>query len=111
MEGKAKDPNGLRIQEREIVARLPLFLGGGGACLPFYRRSIKSTYGERLANALVPPYDTATIPRPSQLELSEFPLDSYNRFSIAYGLSIPAGEIPTVRLPSDYPNHARFREP
>lgn len=85
---------------------LPIFLGGGGAHSAWYQMAIKNTYGSRQHDrAGIPPYALKEVPIPSDLRMSGLADDNiFPRFTIAYGLSVPAGEAPEVSLPSaSYP--------
>ena len=84
---------------------LPIFLGGGGAHSAWYQMTIGATYGSRQqGNAGVPPYDLKEVPQPSSLKLNGLrDRESFPRFTIAYGLSVPTGEAPEFELPSRFP--------
>lgn len=95
--------------ERRFIGRLsqsrmkPLivFLGGGGSVSKWYGSTISSTYAEfQQDRAGVPPYKMLKVQRPKDLVLSE--ADEFTRFAISYGLSIPFGEGPEFRLPSQF---------
>lgn len=79
---------------------LIVFIGGGGSKSNWYRSTIESTYSVfKHSSAGVPPYKLLEVPRPSDLLPSEHE-DEFIRFAISYGLSIPFGEGPDIRLPS-----------
>ena len=85
---------------------LPIFLGGGGASSAWYQKAIENTYGTRQHDrAGVPAYALKTVPIPSDLEMYGLADNNvFPRFTVAYGLSVPAGEAPEVSLPSaSYP--------
>ncbi|WP_315783164.1 hypothetical protein [Bradyrhizobium sp. SZCCHNPS1003] len=97
--------------ERKFIGQLPLhrmkplviFLGGGGSRSQWYGSTISSTYTElQHDRAGIPPYKMLNVQRPTELALREG--DDFTRFAISYGLSIPFGEGPEIRLPS------RFKE-
>lgn len=100
VEGKTKDPLGWNTQGQIANQRLPVFIGGGGANSAFYRNAIESTYYERQwANAGIPVNELVDVPIPADLDMSRLKNRTFNRFAIAYGLSVPPGEWPEVRLP------------
>lgn len=85
---------------------LPIFLGGGGASSAWYQWAIENTYGTRQHDrAGIPPYALKEVPIPSDLKMNGLADDStFPRFTVAYGLSVPAGGAPEVSLPSaSYP--------
>jgi hypothetical protein len=80
---------------------VPLFVGGGGSLSSFYRHVVSSTYDmHRLEDANVRRYALADIPQPEDLDMAGVPPKHFHRFAIAYGLSVPPGELPDVTLPS-----------
>tara|TARA_R110002124_G_scaffold8655_6_gene45784 strand:- start:1800 stop:3263 length:1464 start_codon:yes stop_codon:yes gene_type:complete len=82
---------------------LPVFIGGGGARSNWYQKSIESTYAKfGHKNAGIPPYKLIEVPKPNDLDMGELPDEQFRRFAISYGLSIPYGEGPAVRLPSQF---------
>jgi hypothetical protein len=84
---------------------LVVFLGGGGAPSPFYQGAISSTYTEfQHGNAGIPPYKLVEVPKPSDFDMRQFPAAEFKRFAIGYGLSIPFGEGPEIKLPSQFKN-------
>jgi hypothetical protein len=95
--------------ERRFIGRLspdrmkPLivFLGGGGSISQWYGSTIGSTYAEfQQERAGVPPYKLLKVQSPKDLTLKEGA--DFTRFAVSYGLSIPFGEGPEVRLPSQF---------
>lgn len=85
----------------DIGADLKIFLGGGGANIPFYRATVQATHGEFNHDSIdLPPYRLSAVPRPRDLEMNQLNPDLFNRFAIAYGLSMPEGDSPTF----DFPN-------
>ena len=97
------------VFERSAAGRsrgpLPIFLGGGGARSAWYQMAIGGTYGSRQhGSAGVPPYDLQEVPKPPSLKLNGLrDGESFPRFTIAYGLSVPQGGAPEFDLPSKFP--------
>jgi hypothetical protein len=82
---------------------LVVFLGGGGSHSEWYRSAIGSTYQRfKHYNAGIPPYKLIEVPKPADLSMRGLPDAEFRRFAISYGLSIPFGEGPEVRLPSQF---------
>lgn len=103
MTAKCKIWGGFRgIYLEDSVDLLPIFLGGGGSRSAWYRLVIKSTYGSRqLDRAGIPLFDLKEVPKPPDLEMKNLSDDKvFSRFTISYGLSVPAGEMPNFFLPS-----------
>lgn len=91
-----KDPRG---SLREQV-NLPIFVGGGGANIQWYRKVISSTYEDFQHEFVkIPPYELKQVPKPSDLEMHGLSDSDFTRISVAYGLSIPAGTLTTTSLP------------
>lgn len=99
------------LYEREFIGSLdpsqmvPLdvFVGGGGSLSAWYRSAIESTYREfKHYNAGIPPYRLREVPKPADLFMRGLPDAEFRRFAISYGLSIPFGEAPEVKLPSQF---------
>ena len=92
----------LTVRDQSKMVRLPVFVGGGGANSKWYREAIASTHADFKHEAIkVPPYGLLEVPYPSDLDMNGLPSESFHRFAIAYGLSVPFGEGPEVRLPSE----------
>jgi hypothetical protein len=92
--------------KEEVGPKLGIFVGGGGGQISFYRDAIMSTYVDFNHNrAGIKPYDLRSIPVPAKLTMSKLERNVFNRFAIAYGLSIPYGEFPEFDFPdaSDIP--------
>ena len=94
---------------RRFIGRLPphrmrplvIFLGGGGSKSGWYGSTIGSTYHEfQHDRAGIPPYKMVAVPSPKDLSLRDG--EDFTRFAISYGLSIPFGEGPEIRLPSQF---------
>jgi len=90
-----------------VVARpgftepLAILIGGGGGQTEFYQRAITATHTDfQQKNAGVPEYQIRSLPKPKDLETNGIHSREFHRFSVAYGLSIPKGEQPEIRLPS-----------
>jgi len=84
---------------------LVVFVGGGGARSKWYHRVIKSThkrFGQH--NSRIPRYHLIEVPKPGDLDMRRVPEEHFRRFAISYGLSVPLGEGPEVRLPSEVPD-------
>lgn len=113
---KKKDPNSWngqdfmgRLREQLAFSRvfqssgrnnLPLFIGGGGAGIKWYRKTIEhSHYMRHLHQYGIPEYSLVLASPPKDLVMCGITPQDYHRFSIAYGLSIPAGEWPDFTLP------------
>jgi hypothetical protein len=102
---------------RKFIGQLPpnrmrpliVFLGGGGSISEWYGSTISSTYTEfRQDRAGVPPYKMLKVQQPQDLALNEG--DEFTRFTISYGLSIPFGEGPDFRLPSQFADAEKSRQ-
>lgn len=103
-----KDPAGF-IRDQSI---LPVFVGGGGANIEWYPNSITFTYEDyQHKNARLPPYELREVPKPSDLEMHELNNSDFNRFSVAYGLSIPYGTLMETRLPKSVEPAQREEQP
>ena len=102
MTAKCKIWGGFRgIYLEDSVDLLPIFIGGGGSRSAWYQLVIKSTYGSRqLDRAGIPRFDLKEVPKPPDLEMNSLSDDNiFSRFTISYGLSVPAGETPNFFLP------------
>lgn len=102
MTAKCKIWGGFRgIYLEDSVDLIPIFLGGGGSRSAWYKLVIKSTYGSRqLDRAGIPRFDLKEVPKPPDLEMNSLSDDNiFSRFTISYGLSVPAGETPNFFLP------------
>ncbi len=72
---------------------LPVFVGCG-ANMEWYWDAITSTHGEyQHEYAGIPPYELREVPKPSDLEMHGLNDSGFNRFSVAYGLSILYGAL------------------
>lgn len=80
--------------------QLQIFLGGGGSLSRWYRTAIKATHEQfNQHSAGVPPFDLRPLSPPS--DLRGVPEDEAPfRHAISYGLSIPEGELVSVREPA-----------
>ena len=95
--GKKKDPS----DWRRGMENLPVFVAGGGSRSLWFRNSIKTTYEDfQQENAAIPPYQVSEIPIPNDFAFNGLPEGDFNRFSVAYGLSIPFGTTHEIGLPS-----------
>jgi uncharacterized coiled-coil DUF342 family protein len=80
---------------------LDILIGGGGGQTLFYERAIKSTHQDfQHARSGIPEYKVGSLPLPKDLETNGIEHHEFHRFAVAYGLSIPEGEQPEIRLPS-----------
>ncbi len=80
---------------------LIVFVGGGGARSNWYQQSILSTHTDfSHGNFGIPRYQLTEVPKPSDLDMGALEPAAFRRFAIAYGLSVPYGEGPEIRLPS-----------
>lgn len=94
---------------RERMKPLIVFLGGGGSISEWYRSTIGSTHEEfKHFNAGIPPYKILSVPTPKDLRVPEG--NDFTRFAISYGLSIPFGEGPDIRLPSQFADAEKPRQ-
>jgi hypothetical protein len=88
---------------QELLKPLIVFVGGGGADVSWYGNAIESTYEAfQHGRAGIPPYQLQVVPQPNDFEMGGFSPEAFNRFAIAYGLSIPLGEAPEIGLPSQF---------
>ena len=86
---------------QDIGQNLKVFVGGGGGNTTFFPNTIDATHGDfQQSNADIPPYKLRQIPTPDDLAINGLDRKDFNRFAIAYGLSIPKGEGPEINLPS-----------
>jgi hypothetical protein len=99
---RAKDFAGLQwLPGGEANRCLPVLLGGGGRAARFYQETIMSTHGEfGQTRAGIPPYKLMDVPLPDDFDMGTVDRRYFHRFAIAYGLSVPFGERPELRLPS-----------
>ncbi len=90
------------VVDPETMVRLPVFVGGGGAKSKWFQDAILCTHKDfGHFNIKVPPYHLVEVPVPKDLALNGLAADSFYRFAVAYGLSVPFGEGPEIRLPCD----------
>ncbi|WP_170578457.1 hypothetical protein [Ruegeria arenilitoris] len=117
-EGKQKDRRnwrGDRIQDlgtrrtlRKCLAEedlnpLKVFVGGGGSGSAFYQSAISMAYERNTLEFYgIPPFELIEVPAPPDLVMGSVPSSEYHRFLVAYGLSVPFGEGPEIRLPSQF---------
>jgi hypothetical protein len=87
--------------KEEIGPQLDIFMGGGGGQIDFYEQAIKETHAVFHKNVDIPPYRLLLVPKPTDLEMRNLSDRHFNRFAIAYGLSIQDGEFPEFYFPSD----------
>jgi len=88
--------------KRGFKKPLNILIGGGGGQTAFYNHAIKDTYSDfKHEDALIPEYEVQSLPAPKDLETNGISNREFHRFAVAYGLSIPTGEQPEIRLPSE----------
>ena len=81
---------------------LDILIGGGGGQTLFYKQAIKSTHQDsQHAQFGIPEYVVRSLPSPKDLETNGISKHEFHRFAVAYGLSIPEGEQPELRLPKE----------
>ena len=94
--------HGFRLTWRGFEKPLEVLIGGGGGQTSFYTQAITSTHKDfNHKNAGIPEYGVRSLPFPKDLETNGISDREFHRFAVAYGLSIPTGEQPEVRLPSE----------
>ena len=87
---------------QDVGSNLSIFIGGGGANIPFYRATVQSTHSEFNHSSVdIPPYRLNAVPRPKDLEMNKLQASLFDRFAIAYGLSMPEGESPVFDFPDE----------
>ncbi len=87
----------------EALKPLKVFVGGGGSSSNFYQTAITDAYDRNtLRNFGVPPFELIEVPAPADLFMGSVAPSEYHRFLVAYGLSVPFGEGPEIRLPSQF---------
>ncbi len=102
MEGNDKHHQVRQFSVRQDIGQnLKVFVGGGGGNTTFFPSTIHATHSDfQQSNADIPPYQLRQIPTPDDLAINGLDRKDFNRFAIAYGLSIPKGEGPEINLPS-----------
>ena len=108
--------HGFTLMQRGFKKPLEILIGGGGGQINFYTQAIKDTYSDfQHQNAGIPEYEVRSLPMPKDLETNGINPSEFHRFAVAYGLSIPLGEQPEIRLPSemerDKPATAKKEDP
>jgi chromosome segregation ATPase len=87
---------------------LNMFIGGGGSQTSFYTNTILNTHTDfQHQNMGISNYNHKPIPIPGDLDLNGLKEEKFNRFAVAYGLSIPQWEMPEIRLPSTQMEESR----
>lgn len=87
--------------KQDIGQNMKVFVGGGGGNTTFFPSTILATHSDfQHSSADIPPYQLRQIPTPDDLAINGLDQKDFNRFAIAYGLSIPRGEGPEINLPS-----------
>lgn len=90
------------LPDKDILP-IPIFLGGGGVNSNFYQSALVGTYEARNLKAWgIPPLELREVPAPQELDLRSIAPEDYHRMLVAFGLSVPFGEGPEVRLPSRF---------
>jgi predicted nucleic acid-binding Zn-ribbon protein len=102
MEGRQKHGTHRPVFKDLIVQDgLNVFIGGGGGMTGFYQKAIMDTHTDfQHKSAGIPSYIKKNIPTPKDLSMSGLNHE-FHRFAVAYGLSIPEGDCPEVKLPSE----------
>ncbi|GAB4200544.1 MAG: hypothetical protein Fur006_52120 [Coleofasciculaceae cyanobacterium] len=81
---------------------LSVLIGGGGSLTSFYKITILGTHSAfQHQKAGIPSYDQKAIPIPKDFSMNGLSSQDFHRFAVAYGLSIPEGDCPEIRLPSE----------
>lgn len=81
---------------------LSVLIGGGGSLINFYKITILGTHSAfQHKNAGIPSYVQKAIPTPKDFSMNGLSSQDFHRFAVAYGLSIPEGDCPEIRLPSE----------
>ncbi|NJR48641.1 MAG: hypothetical protein HC780_02880 [Leptolyngbyaceae cyanobacterium CSU_1_3] len=94
--------HGFRLTWPGFEKPLEILIGGGGGQIAFYEQTIISTHKDfQQKNAGIPEYTRRSLPSPKDLETNGISKHEFHRFAVAYGLSIPEGEQPELRLPSE----------
>lgn len=103
MEGRQKHGNH-RPVFKDLVFEdgLSILIGGGGSLTSFYKTTILATHSLfQHKKAGIPSYVQKAIPTPKDLFMNGLGSQEFHRFAVAYGLSIPEGDCPEFRLPSE----------
>jgi regulator of replication initiation timing len=99
---KRHGEHGFRLTWHGFQKPLEILIGGGGGQTSFYTQAITSTHEDRQQrNAGIPEYRVRSLPTPKDLETNGIRSHDFHRFAVAYGLSIPDGDQPEIRLPSE----------
>ncbi|HTL90157.1 MAG TPA: hypothetical protein VL134_12215 [Leptolyngbya sp.] len=94
--------HGFKVVQHTSNKPLDVRIAGGGGQTSFYQEAICSTHQARQHNDYgIPTYQPGSLPIPKDLETNGIDQREFHRFAVAYGLSIPPGEQPDVRLPSE----------
>ena len=92
-----------RSTSDEGLQPMRIFIGGGGMNSGFYQSALEGTYSARKMHQFgCPPLELAGVPFPPGFDLRSIATKDYHRFLIAFGLSVPFGEGPEIRLPSRF---------
>ena len=106
MEGRQK--HGIHrpvFKDSVFECGLSILIGGGGSLTSFYKLTILDTHSAFQHNkAGIPSYVQKAIPIPKDISMCGLSSQEFHRFAVAYGLSIPEGDCPEVRLPSEMEN-------
>ncbi|MBE9011749.1 hypothetical protein IQ250_16210 [Pseudanabaenaceae cyanobacterium LEGE 13415] len=94
--------HGFQLMPHGIKRPLDIRIGGGGGQTAFYQTAIVNTYQDfQHSKRGIPEYKLASLPTPKDLDTNGIDSQEFYRFAVAYGLSIPQGEQPDTRLPSE----------
>lgn len=95
--------HGFQLTPYGIKQPLDIRIGGGGGQTAFYQTAIVDTHRDfqHERNRGIPGYKLESLPTPKDLDTNGIDPQEFYRFAVAYGLSIPQGEQPETRLPSE----------
>ncbi|BAU09776.1 hypothetical protein LEP3755_02510 [Leptolyngbya sp. NIES-3755] len=94
--------HGFQLVPHGLKKPLDIRIGGGGGQTSFYLKAIKNTHTDfQHQNSNIPDYQLEFLPKPKDLDTNGIEQQEFYRFAVAYGLSIPVGEQPEIRLPSE----------
>ncbi len=83
---------------------LPIFLAGGGRDVEVYLDALKKVDHWREDYLTAEPFDIRELPSLEDLTAPELDSAREHRFSVAYGLSYPAGDIGEIKPPHEIPD-------
>ena len=84
---------------------LVVFIGGGGANIQWYKDEIVQTHELfQHQQSKIPVYELVEVRKPRDYEMGSIAKEHFGRFAVSYGLTIPEGEGPCTKLPSQVPS-------